>query len=291
MSVFSYVDPKNNQPRVGKLITHAIIAVIALIVIFSYWPLASVGAGQRGVVTVFGKVQDNVLDEGLHLINPLASVHKISVQTQVIKFDNGQQNGDKNETSSLFAATKDLQDVQIATVVTYHLAPTLVREVYQQYQGLDAFQNNKLSPVVREAVKSLSAQYTAEELVTKRQEFSDKVQQTIAARFAELGTGFESFKVVNFEFSAEFTKAIELKATAVQNAEAAKNKLVQVQYEAQQQVEKAKAEAETIRIQAQAINSQGGADYVALQAIQKWNGVLPVQMIPGSTVPFINLTK
>ena len=54
---------------------------------------------------------------------------------------------------------------------------------------------------------------------------------------------------------------------------------------------KAQADAEAIKIQAQAINSQGGADYVALQAIGKWNGVLPVQMIPGGAVPFINLAK
>lgn len=288
--MFNYTDSDGDVNEV-KIFTHITLGFVLLCLLIWLWPLTSVGAGQRGVVTLFGKVQDNVLDEGLHLVNPLISVHKVSVQTQVIKFDNQQKQGDNGEESSLFAATKDLQDVQIATVVTYHLPPTLVKEVYQQYQGLNTFQNNKLSPVVRESVKSLSAQYTAEELVTKRQEFSDKVQASISSRFTELGVAFESFKVVNFEFSAEFTKAIELKATAVQNAEAAKNKLVQVQYEAQQTVEKAKAEAEAIKIQAQAINSQGGADYVALQAIQKWNGVLPTQMIPGSTVPFINLTK
>lgn len=289
--MFNYIDEKTQEPKWVKIITQGIVGLIVIILLFSYWPLVSVGVGQRGVITLFGKVQDNVFDEGLHFINPLASVHKVSVQTQVINFDNGTKNGDNSESSSLFAATKDLQDVQIATVVTYHLSPTLVKEVYQQYQGLTTFQNNKLSPVVREAVKSLSAQYTAEELVTKRQEFSDKVQTSISQRFTELGVTFESFKVVNFEFSAEFTKAIELKATAVQNAEAAKNKLVQVQYEAQQTVAKAQADAEAIKIQAAAINSQGGADYVALQAINKWNGILPVQMIPGGSVPFINVNK
>ena len=75
------------------------------------------------------------------------------------------------------------------------------------------------------------------------------------------------------------------------DALAAKNKLDQVQFEAQQTVATAKAQAEAIQIQAQAINSQGGADYVSLQAINKWDGKLPTQMVPGSTVPFINLTK
>jgi len=71
--------------------------------------------------------------------------------------------------------------------------------------------------------------------------------------------------------------------------EASKNKLEQVKYEAQQTIEKAKADAEAIRIQAQAINSQGGADYVQLQAIKVWKGDVPMYMMSGSVVPFINL--
>lgn len=273
------------------LVKGVVIGLVVLFVAVWLWPLTSVGTGQVGVVTVFGSVSDKVLDPGLHLVNPLAAIHKVSLQTQTIVFDNEKRNGDLNEGSSLFAATKDLQDVQIAVVVTYHLPVTMAKEVYQQYQGLDNFQTSKISPIVREAVKAASAQYTAEELVTKRAEVSDVIDKNIHTKFTELNTIAESFKIVNLEFSPEFTKAIELKATAVQNAEAAKNKLVQVQYEAQQQVEKAKAEAETIRIQAQAINSQGGADYVALQAIQKWDGKLPAQMIPGGALPFLNLNK
>lgn len=176
-------------------------------------------------------------------------------------------------------------------VVTYHIPESMVRQVYQQYQGLDQFQNNKLAPIVREAVKAVSAQYTAEELVTKRSEVSDKMDVSIQAKFQELNTIAESFKIVNLAFSDSFTQAIEAKATAVQNAEAAKNKLVQVQYEQDAKLVVAKTEAQTIQIQAQAINSQGGADYVQLQAINKWDGHLPSQMIPGSTVPFINLSK
>ena len=97
--------------------------------------------------------------------------------------------------------------------------------------------------------------------------------------------------LTDFDFSTSFNAAIEAKATAVQNAEASKNKLVQVQYEAQQQIEKAKADAETIRIQAAAINAQGGSVYVQLLAIKAWDGKLPGQMVPGSAVPFLNITK
>jgi prohibitin 2 len=279
------------EEGIWKLIKWVVSAVVVIILVAWLWPLTSVGAGQVGVVTVFGKVQNSVLEPGLHLVNPLAKIHKISLQTQTIDFDNQSKKGNDSESSSLFAATKDLQDVQIAVVVTYHLPAGVAKDVYQQYQGLENFQSSKISPIVREAVKAASAQYTAEELVTKRAEVSDVIDKNIRAKFSELNTIAESFKIVNLEFSPEFTKAIELKATAVQNAEASKNKLEQVKYEAQQQIESAKAQAETIRIQAEAINKQGGKDYVQLKAIEKWNGNLPQQMIPGSSVPFINLTQ
>ena len=80
-----------------------------------------------------------------------------------------------------------------------------------------------------------------------------------------------------------------MKVTAEQNALAAKNKLEQVRFEAEQRISQAKGEAEAIRIQAQAITQQGGKDYVQLKAIEKWSGKLPDVMIPGATIPFLNL--
>ncbi len=76
--------------------------------------------------------------------------------------------------------------------------------------------------------------------------------------------------------------------TAEQNALAAKNKLEQVKFEAEQRIAQAQAEAEAIRIQAEAIQNQGGAEYVNLKAIEKWDGKLPVYSL-GSATPFINL--
>jgi regulator of protease activity HflC (stomatin/prohibitin superfamily) len=145
--------------------------------------------------------------------------------------------------------------------------------------------------MVRTIVKSNTAQYTAEELVTKRAEFADKVLRELTDQFGTKDAVLENFNVTNFDFSEAFAQAIETKVTAVQNAEAQKNKLEQVKYEAQQKIETAKAEAEAIRIKAQAVTQQGGKDYVQLQAIEKWNGILPTSMIPNGTVPFIDLTR
>ncbi len=126
-------------------------------------------------------------------------------------------------------------------------------------------------------------------MVTKRAEFSDKVNVTLATQFLEKSAVMERFSVTNFEFSKAFSQAVEAKVTAVQSSEAAKNKLEQIKFEAQQTIETAKATAEAQRIQAQSLAAQGGADYVALKAIEKWSGILPTTMVPGSSVPFINV--
>jgi prohibitin 2 len=266
-----------------------VIAVALLVVIFGSYTV--IGSGERGVVTRFGKVSDKVLEPGAHGKSWFDDVHKMDVKTRTISFDNQQQKGDNSEKSSLFAATKDLQDVQIAVVVNWHLAPNNVQEIYRQYSSVENYEAQVLSPSIRESVKAISAQYTAEELVTKRGEFSDKVNSDLTKKFQEKNADIESFKITNLQFSDAFNQAIEAKVTAQQNAEAAKNKLEQVKYEAQQQIETAKATAEAQRISSAALAAQGGADYVQLQAINKWDGHLPSQMIPGATVPFVNVTK
>ncbi len=88
-----------------------------------------------------------------------------------------------------------------------------------------------------------------------------------------------------------FNKAIESKVTAEQQALQAKNVLTKVQFEAEQRIAQATAEAEAIKIQAESISKQGGQSYVQLKAIEKWDGKLPVQMIPNATVPFLDINQ
>ena len=275
---------------VAKIIGSVIVGIFLLTIIFGSF--GTIKAGERGVKTRFNAVVGTV-QQGLYFKLPIIEkVHRMSVKTLTINYDRGGDNGDTKQTdTNLFGASKDLQDVSIGVVVNYHIDATKVEQIFIQYSSVENYQANVIEPMIREIVKSTSAQYAAEELVTKRAEFSDKVNALLATQFTNKDAILERFSVTNFEFSRAFSQAIEAKVTAVQNAEAQKNKLEQVKYEAAQTIATATAEAERIRIQANAINSQGGADYVNSKAIEKWNGQLPIQMIPGSTVPFINLTK
>jgi regulator of protease activity HflC (stomatin/prohibitin superfamily) len=268
-------------PSEGRLLIKALATVIGIFVILLLFPVSFVGAGERGVVLTWGAPNGKILEPGIHFIVPISqSVQKMNVRTTNIEFD---------KERSLGAASNDLQDVTIQVVVNYHLSPEKVGSIFQQYGT--SYQETILEPLVREAVKSKSAEYTAEELVTRRAEFSDSVSTLLQTKFAERGFVFERSNIVNLEFSESFNKAIEAKVTAEQDALAAKNKLEQVKFEAEQRVAQAKAEAEAIRIQAEAVTQQGGQSYVDLQAVAKWDGKLPTQMIPGATLPFINLTR
>lgn len=259
--MFNYLNTAGTDFRYGKIVLHAIIALFALILLFGSF--GTVSAGERGVKTRFSAVV-GVINPGLYFKLPIIEkVNIMDIKTQTVLYE---------REDPLFAASKDLQDVKIATVVNYHLDPTKVDTIFQQYGNTEAYEANVIRPIVRDTGKSVASEYTAEELVTKRADYNDKVTAVLVERLTSKFVIVERVNITNFEFSASFTQAIEAKVTAVQNAEASKNKLEQIKFEAQQTIETAKAQAEAIRIQATAINSQGGADYVELQRIQKWDG-------------------
>ncbi|MFA6995011.1 MAG: prohibitin family protein [Patescibacteria group bacterium] len=265
-----------------------ILAILIFILIFGSF--AIIGPGQRGVIVQFGKVSDRVMGEGLNFKMPIRDeIIKISVQTQTVQFDNQLDKGDNTEKSSMFCATKDLQDVQIAVIVNYHLDATKVNRTYQQYGS--TYQTNIIEPIIREVIKSQAALYTAEELVTKRAEFSNKVSLMLSEKIGSKDSVFERLNITNFQFSDSFSKAIEAKVTAEQNALAAKNKLEQVKFEANQRVAQANGEAEAIKIQANAIQAQGGAEYVKLKWVEKWNGALPTTSLGADSVPLVSIGK
>lgn len=257
-----------------KLVVYGVLVIIAMIILFG--SVYTIDAGDRGILLTFGKPTGNVIGSGLHFKIPLAqSVIITSVRTQTIQFDNGLNAGTASEYTSLQGASKDLQDVAIGSVVNYHINERDVLDIYQKYGDEQTYEKNILEPLVRETVKAETAQYTAEELNTKRAEFSDKVGEILTVKFAKVSGVFEKYNVVNFEYSPTFTTAIEQKAVQTQLLEKSRIELETAQVQASTRIAQAQGEAEAIKIQVNAINQQGGANYVQLQMIQKWNGQMP----------------
>lgn len=261
----------------GKVVGWGAFVVFLIIVIFTVIPFGTVGTGERGVVTRFGAPTGEVKGEGLYWRKPF--VEKIiDVKVNV-----------QSTTAEASAASKDLQTVHTKVQLNYSVNPEKVVELYRAMKK--DYDSILIHPALQESIKSATAKYTAEELVTKRPAVREEIVTLLREKLSPHGIQVGEFNIVDFAFSPEFDKAIELKVKAEQDALAAKNVLEQRKYEAEQVVVKAQADAEAIRIQAQAITQQGGKDYVQLKAIEKWNGSLPNQMIPGSTVPFLELNR
>jgi regulator of protease activity HflC (stomatin/prohibitin superfamily) len=265
--------------NVPKVIAHILILFVVLVLLFG--SLGVVDAGERGVKTRLGNAI-GIVEPGLYFKMPfIEQVHKMSVRTQSVTYE---------RENPLASASSDLQDVSIASVTNYHVEPTKVVELYVQYKSLAAFEESVIRPAVRDTVKATASQFTAADLVTKRPEFAGKVATTLNERLADTYVIVEQSNITDLQFSESFSKAIEAKVTAVQEAEAAKNTLERIKYEAQQTIETAKATAESQRIQAQSLAAQGGEDYVALKAIEKWDGHYPnTYMGPSSNIPLITI--
>lgn len=250
------------------------LGILVLICTIFFGSFYTIPAGERGVLLTFGKPTIEAQQEGLHFKVPLAQkIIKMDVKTQ------------KYETDAS-AASKDLQVVSTKIAVNYHLVESTVPTLYKDI-GIN-YQDRIIQPAVQEVVKASTAQFTAEELITRRPEVKQNIKQLLIDRMESRGIIIEDISITNFDFSENFNSAIEAKVTAEQKAFEAKNKLEQVKYEAEQRITQSQAEAEAIRIQAQAIQAQGGEEYVQLQAISKWDGILPVYT--SGAIPFIDVT-
>ncbi|MEW6676798.1 MAG: prohibitin family protein [Pseudomonadota bacterium] len=262
---------------IGKLIGAGVLVVLLFSLLS---PFTVIPAGHRGVVTTFGKVSEDVLDEGIHLIIPVVNtVHKIDVRIQ-----KGEGQGE--------AASKDLQTIHTTVALNYHLKPESVALTFQDIGGLREVEERIILPSTQEAVKAITARYTAEELVAKREEVRNQIKSFLVDRLGRHGILVDEFSVTNFDFSKSFNEAIEAKTTAEQLKLKAERDLQRIKVEAEQKVAQAQAEAEALRLQKQVITPE----LIKLReieaqrmAIEKWNGQLP--SVTGGAVPFINVGR
>ena len=246
------------------------IAIVVVVLVVLINAFETIGAGERGVVfNKFGGVEDAVLGEGLRF--------KIPFVQDIIPIDVKIQ---KSETA-VAASSKDLQMVSSTIAVNYHVDPAAANKIYQDV-GL-SYKERIIDPAVQESMKAATAQFTAEELITRRGEVSVQIKDMLSDRLLAHSILVDEFNIVDFSFSAVFNEAIEMKQTAEQAALKAQRDLERVKIEAEQQITSARAEAEGQRLQRETISDE----ILQLRAIEKWDGHLP-QVTSGGT-PFIDL--
>ena len=250
--------------NIKKIVISVVIALAVLVV--GAGSLHAVPAGHTGVVTRFGAVDDTVLSDGLHVVIPFV--------TRVVDMNNQVTKAEVVSAS----ASKDLQTVNSTVALNYRIESLSAASVYQNI-GVN-YENVVVIPAIQEAVKSVMAQYTAEELITLRQTVGAEIQEEISSKLTPYGFSTQSVNIVDFQFSEEFNAAIEAKQTAQQNALKAEQDLARVKVEAEQKIAEAQAEAESYRLKSQEITDQ----MLKMEFIDKWDGKLPVVVSDGQSL-------
>lgn len=260
------------------------IGITSLFVLFSVFSVVeTVPSGYVGVITHFGAVQKGILGEGIHTVMPFRTkIVKLNVRIQKIEAD-------------ATASSKDLQTVTSKVALNFYLSKEKANIIYQDL-GMD-YQHTIIQPTIQESIKSATALYNAEQLITLRPKVKEDVFNYIKKRLAKNNIIVTDFSIVDFKFSPNFNDAIEKKQIAEQRALTAKNDLNRIKTEAEQakakakgeadaQLELAKAQAKSQELLRESVNGQ----IIQLKAIEKWNGVLPVSMGEKGSGGFFDIT-
>lgn len=274
MRTVKYKDVSTGDVNTGKVKKIAItVAVVVVLIIILSSCFTVIPTGTSGVVMTLGKISNNPLSEGLHFKAPFIQQIEIvsnKIQVQEVNAD---------------SVSKDLQAVRSKIAVNFKVANNYSCSIYQNIGP--NYQEIVFLPAVQESVKSVSAKYTAEQLITMRPQVGEEIKQTLEEKVAEYGILVEKFNIVDFEFSAEFNTAIEAKQVAEQNLIKTKTEqeqqLVIAKTEAEMKKVSAEAEAEAIRVKAEAqananktLNASLSDKVIQYEKIQKWDGKLPV---------------
>lgn len=257
----------------AQLIVTGIVGVLGLTTLISSTYI--VPEGYRGIEFQFGKIE-TISNEGLSFKTPFISkVIDVDVRTQLAK-----------EQGS--ASTKDLQTVTTQISVNYHLDANKVGDIYKN-TGLDV-DTKIINPRVQEILKASTAQFSAEELISKREDVKQKIVSTLTAELNKYHIIVDGISITDFKFSSTFNEAIEAKSTAEQLKLKADRDLERIKVEAEQKIASARAEAESLRLQKENVTD----NMVKLRqiemnqkAIEKWDGKLP--NVNSGALPFINV--
>ena len=262
----------------------ALLGALVLIgIIIATTCTVTVDTGNTAIVTTFGKVEDYTLEAGFHFKSPFQ---------QIILMDNREQ----KTTFSTQAFSEDIQQVDITGSINYAInkstAMTLFKEV-----GTNYF-DKLINPRMMENTKAVFSKYTAESLVSAREELSIQIRDTLSKEMERYGITIISVSIEDVDFTDAFTDAVEAKQVAAQRKLQAEIEQEQKTMETQQQAERqkieAEAEAEVKKIAADAeaysITTKAEAEAQANQKIaesltealikftqvNQWNGELPL---------------
>jgi regulator of protease activity HflC (stomatin/prohibitin superfamily) len=261
-----------------------IVGLVVLVVLGGSF--YTIDAGERGVVLRNGKVVGTA-EPGLSFKLPIVdSVREITVQTQARVYE------------KLMVYSRDQQSAELYISVNYRLPADQVQAIYTEYGGKDGVMTRLLDRQVPEEVKNVFGRFNAVTAIQERERLSKEVQEAIQRATTNPVLIVESVQIENIDFSKAYEDSIEQRMLAEVEVQKVQQNAQREKVQAEILVIQAKAEADAKKLQgdaeAHSINARGRAlaqnpALVELIQAEKWNGVLPTTMVPGSAVPFINV--
>lgn len=266
-----------------KIILTVVIVLVLLIVAANC--VTIVQPGHTGVVVTLGKVEEGVLQEGLHLKLPFVQ-NVVMIDNRITKLEVNTE-----------AFSSDLQTVETTLAINYRVDTSKSYSIYKNIGG--SYETVLVVPAVNEVLKAIAAQYTAEQSVTNRALISDGLVDGLNQKLNDIGLFVTDVNIINFDFSEAFITAIEEKQVAQQQ-------LLKAETEKQTRITNAEAEAEAMKVQAEAeaealrIKSEAEAtanraitasltpELIDYRKIEKWNGELPI--VTGGSGTFLDIS-
>lgn len=246
----------------------------------------TIDQGSRGVILRNGKVVGTA-DPGLNFKMPIVdTVKHINVKTQARVYD------------KVMVYSRDQQTAVLQVSVNYRFPSDQVDKIYSDYGGADGIVSSILDRQIPEEVKNVFGRFAAVTAIQDRERLGMEVQAAVQKATKNPSLIVDSVQVENIDFSDVYEKSIEQRMLAEVEVQKVQQNAEREKVQAEIKVIQAKAEADAVRLQgdaaAHAINVRGKAlrdnpGLVDLVQAEKWNGVLPTTMVPGSSVPFINV--
>ena len=248
---------KNKKTLAALDIGIIILIIFTILCIIGVGSIRTINSGEVGIRVRFGKVISTQMDEGINFKIPIVEkIVKMNIQVQKVEVT--------TESSS-----KDLQLVNMQLAVNYRVDGTKATDLYKNV-GTN-YEAVVLQPAIQESIKAITSRYTAEELITKRNEVSAECMKELDAKVNKYGLTIDNFNITNFNFSAEFNRAIEEKQVAEQKVLTAKQELEKSKVEAEKKIVEAEAEKKANEMKQQSLTDNVIKD----KFIDKWDGKLP----------------
>lgn len=249
---------------------------ICIISLLTLSACSVVGPGEKGVRITQGQVGETVLDSGWYAWIPfITRVKTISTRVQ------------KTETETE-AASKDMQKVSSKIAVNWHVDPFSINKLYQLVGDEDDVVERVINPAVSEVLKASTAKMTAEEILTRRIELKQNIDDSLKIRLKNYNILVDDVSLVNLTFTEHFNRAVEEKQVMEQDAKKAEYEAQKRANEAKAAVNQAKGEAESRLIKAkaealaqQALQQSLTPAVLQMRYLEKWDGVLP-QVLNGN---------